>query len=153
MRENETNSLLLVTCEDVCKLSKWNVELEVKLSCDITEAVSRLFQKWNYFETVVRPSWILSGTTWVRRHQKGKTRKVKQTNLDLLEQEIVSGNGISWAVCKSAPWPRHITMPASHRSVFYKLDALPAAQPTAPKHLKAQKFRAIKINLSKLCNK
>jgi len=27
---------------------------------------------------------------------------------NLLEQEIVSGNGIIWAVCKSAPWPRHI---------------------------------------------
>jgi len=33
----------------------------------------------------------------VSRHQKGKT------NLDLLEQEIVSGSGISWAICKSAP--------------------------------------------------
>jgi len=30
-------------------------------------------------------------------HQKGKT------NLDLLEQEIVSGNGISWTIRKSAP--------------------------------------------------
>ena len=30
------------------------------------------------------------------RHQKGKTRKGK-TNLDLLEQEIVSGSGIGWA--------------------------------------------------------
>ena len=27
--------------------------------------------------TVLRPSWILSGTTRVSRHQKGKTRKVK----------------------------------------------------------------------------
>ena len=32
-----------------------------------------------------------------RYHQEGKT------NLDLLEQEIVSGSGISWAICKSAP--------------------------------------------------
>jgi len=39
----------------------------------------------------------LSGTTWVSRYQKGKT------NLDLLEQETVSGSGISWAICKSAP--------------------------------------------------
>jgi len=30
-----------------------------------------------------------------------------KTNLDLMEQEIVSGTGISWAICKSAPWPRH----------------------------------------------
>jgi len=32
----------------------------------------------------------------------------------LLEQEIVSGSGISWAICKSAPHPRQITTPASH---------------------------------------
>jgi len=32
------------------------------------------------------------------------TRSQKdQINLDLLEQEIVSGIGISWAICKSAP--------------------------------------------------
>ena len=30
-------------------------------------------------------------------HHKGKT------NLDLMEQETVSGSGISWAICKSAP--------------------------------------------------
>ena len=27
----------------------------------------------------------------------------RETNLDLLEQEIVSGTGISGAICKSAP--------------------------------------------------
>jgi len=35
------------------------------------------------------PPWTVSGTTWMSRYQKGKT------NLDLLEQEIVSGSGIS----------------------------------------------------------
>jgi len=39
----------------------------------------------------------LSGTTWVSRYQKGNA------NLDLLEQEIVSGSSISWAICTSAP--------------------------------------------------
>ena len=52
--------------------------------------------------TVLLLFWNLSGTTWVSRYQKGKTRKGK-TNLDLLEQEIVSGSGICWAICKSAP--------------------------------------------------
>jgi len=36
----------------------------------------------------------------VSRYQKGKTRKVK-ANLDLLEQEIVSGSGICWAICNA----------------------------------------------------
>jgi len=53
----------------------------------------------------------LAGTTRVSRYQKGKT------NLDLLQQEIVSGSGISWAICKSAASPRHITTPASHHSL------------------------------------
>jgi len=46
----------------------------------------------------------------------------------------VSGSGISWAVCKSAPRSRQITMPAPHYSDFYRPDALPAAKPTASKH-------------------
>jgi len=72
--------------------------------------------------------WTVSGTTQVSRYQNGKT------NLDLLEQEIVSGSGISWVICKSASHPRQITTPASDHSVFYRPDALPAAQPTVSKH-------------------
>jgi len=53
------------------------------------------------------------------------TREVKPIWI-LLKQEIVSD--------KSAPRYRQITMPALHRSVFYRPDALPATQPTMPKH-------------------
>jgi len=63
-----------------------------------------------------------SGTIRVSRYQKGKPIWI------LLEQETVSGNGISWTIC------RQITTPAPHHSVFYRLDAFPAAQPTASKH-------------------
>ena len=45
-----------------------------------------------------------SGTTQVSRYQTGKT------NLD----ETVSGSGISWAICKSAPRSRQIITPAPH---------------------------------------
>ena len=61
------------------------------------------------------------------------TRKVKPIWI-LLKQETVSGSGISWAICKSAHRSRQITTPAPHRSVFYRPDALPAAQPTVSKH-------------------
>jgi len=44
------------------------------------------------------------------------TRKVKPIWI-LLEQETVSGSGISWAICKSAPRSRQITTPAPHHSV------------------------------------
>jgi len=46
------------------------------------------------------------------------TRKVKPIWI-LLEQETVSGSGISWAICKSAPCSRQTTMPAPHHSVFF----------------------------------
>ena len=62
------------------------------------------------------------------------TRKVKPISI-LLNQETVGGSGISWAICKSAPRSRQTTTPAAHHSyVFYRPDALPAAQPTASKH-------------------
>ena len=78
----------------------------------------------------------LSGTTQVSRYQEDKT------NLNLWEQETASG--ISCAICKSEPHPREITTPASNHSVFYKLDALPATQPTASKHWR--QGRKISVN-------
>ena len=80
--------------------------------CTILATVAHIHTHTHTHTTIIRPSCISSRTTRVSWHQKGKT------SLDLLEQEIVSGSGISWAICKSAPWPRHITMPASHHSVF-----------------------------------
>jgi len=52
-------------------------------------------QKWYYcyyYNCSMAPC-TLSRTTRVSQYQKGKT------NLDLLEQETVSGSGISWAKC------------------------------------------------------
>ena len=61
------------------------------------------------------------------------TRKVKPIWI-LLKQVTLSGSGISWAICKSAPHSRQITMPAPHHSTFYRPGALPASQPAASKH-------------------
>jgi len=77
---------------------------------------------------VVRPDELINRPHLVR------SGALYKTNLHLLEQEIVSGSNISWAICKSAPWPRQITTPASHHSVFYRTNALPATQPPASKH-------------------
>jgi len=54
----------------------------------------------------------LSRTIRVSRYHKVKS------NLDLLEQEIVSGSGISWAICKSASHPRQITTSAPTTEFF-----------------------------------
>jgi len=69
------------------------------------------------------------------------TRKGKSIWI-LLKHETVSGSGISWAMCKSAHHSRQITTPAPHHSVFYRLDALPAAQPTASKHWRQKSSQA-----------
>ena len=64
------------------------------------------------------------------------TRKVKPIWI-LLKQETVSGSGISWAVCKSAPRCRQITTPAPHHSVFLQAGC-PSCRPTnSVKALKA----------------
>ena len=86
---------------------------------------------WYYqTHTHTRFNGHLSGTTRVCRYQKGKPIWILQ------KQETVSDSGISWDICKYAPRSRQITMPAPHCSVF--LLALPAAQPTASKALKAK---------------
>ena len=50
-----------------------------------------------------------------------------QSGFILLEQETVSGSGISWAICKSTPCSRQITMPTLHHSVF--TDRMPFLPP------------------------
>ena len=82
-----------------------------------------------------------SGTTRVSQYQKGKPIWI------LLKQETVSGSGISWAICKSAPRSRQITTPAPHHSVFYRLDALPATQPT--NSIKALKATTLPCEIQK----
>ena len=67
----------------------------------------------------------MSGSTRVSRYQKGKTKKVK-TNLHLLEQEIVSGSGICWAICKSAPHPRQ---PRQHPTTQFFTGRMPFLAP------------------------
>ena len=67
--------------------------------------------------------------------RKAGIKKVKPIWI-LLKQETVSGSGISWAMCKSAPRSIQITMLAPHHLSFYRPDALPAAQPTNSKALK-----------------
>ena len=58
------------------------------------------------------------------------TRKEKPIWI-LLKQETVSGSGISWAICKSAPRCRQMTIPAPPPLTFLQAGCLPAVQPTA----------------------
>jgi len=75
------------------------------------------------------------------------TRKVKPIWI-LLEQETVSGSGISWAICKSAPRSRQITTPAPHK--FFLQAGCPSCRPTnSVKALKAQRHTNVPTTLWK----
>jgi len=52
----------------------------------------------------------------------------------------VSGSGISWAMCKSAPRSRQITTPAPHHSVF--TGRMPFLQPDQQRQSTEGKFRS-----------
>jgi len=57
----------------------------------------------------------------VSRYQKGKTIWI------LLKQETVSGSGISWAICKSAPRSRQI--PCQHPTAQFFTGRMPFLPP------------------------
>ena len=78
--------------------------------------------------THTRLTALCPGLPRVSRYQKGKT------NLDFTGARDSEWQWHQLGMCKSAPRSRQITTPAPHHWVFYRPDALPAAQPTASKH-------------------
>ena len=74
---------------------------------------------YSHFTTV----WILSGTIRVSQYQKDNTK----ANLYFLEQETVSGRGITWAIRKFAPCPGQ---PCQHLSTQYLQAGCPSCHPT-----------------------
>jgi len=87
----------------------------------------RYYYNYNHFTAF----WILSGTTRVSWYSGFRG------------EETVSGSGISWAICKSTPLPRQITMPAlaaPHHSVFLQAGC-PSCHPT--NSIKALKARNV----------
>jgi len=130
----------------------------------VLSCVQMLPRRWQIFGCIAAVSWLVPSSsfsspacqpkqvdqihiacTWqlVLLHTHtglprwARTRKVKPIRI-LLKQETVSGSGIRWAIYKSAPRSRQITTPAPHHSVFYRPDALPAAQPIVSKHWRPQ---------------
>ena len=84
----------------------------------------------------------LSGTTRVSQYQKGKT------NLDFTEARDSEWRWHQLGHMQACTLLQTDTTPAPHHSVFYRPDALPAAQPTASKH-----WRLISENCNKItCN-
>ena len=102
-----------------------------KTPCTTTEVVNYLLFTLYYIHTQSRLTAFFPGLPrWAG------TRKVKPIWI-LLKQQTVSGSGISWAICKSAPRSRQITTPARHHSSFLQAGC-PSCRPTnSVKALKA----------------
>jgi len=100
--------------------------------CQIRAALIALLSVYAFLSKLVTHTHPfngpLSGTTRVSRYQKGKT------NLDFTGARDSVWQWYQLGMCKSAARSRQITTPAPHHSVFYRPDALPAAQPTWSKH-------------------
>ena len=90
-----------------------------------------------------------SGTTQVSWYQKGKPIWI------LLKKETASGSGISWAVCKSAPCSKQITMPAPHNSVFLQARRRSSHPSNSVKALKTKHcaLQTAETEQNKCCNK
>jgi len=93
---------------------------------------------YNNYKRFTAP-WTLFGTTRVSWYQKGKS------SLDLLEQEIVSGSGISWAICKSASHPRQ---PCQHSTTQFFTGRMPFLPPN-----QQRKSTVLYTNLDSKCDK
>jgi len=83
-----------------CRTVRYAACQQIQHECISTTLHINNYYYYNRFTAL----WILSGTTRVSWYQKGKFK----TNLAFLEQETVSGSGISWTICKSAPRPRQL---------------------------------------------
>jgi len=103
-----------IMAQKLCAESNENVCNNLRPKCNLSICNSTSIEAHDYIynslimehrhKIILLLFWNLSGSR-VSRYQKGKNQEGK-TNLDLLEQEIVSGSGICWTICKSAPHPR-----------------------------------------------
>jgi len=108
-------NLVNTTATNVVQLSAAASSAEVNTvsySVGMTYTSYDLMALYNYIHTYVGLTALCP-----RLPRWAGTRKVKSIWI-LLEQETVSGSGISSAICKSAPRSRLITTPAPHHSVF-----------------------------------
>jgi len=138
---NHTSMECLLSTKDNLDNISCNKQLKAKISSvslpmiPLSTSVSTIKQSRNTYNC------FMALLDFVRDYPGELTPERKnqenKTNLDLLEQEIVSGSGISWAICKSPPWPRHITMPASHHSSFLQARCPSCCPTTSVKALKA----------------
>ena len=87
---------------------------QVNLKADdwVVNGIGRKGDRFTHTHTHTRLTTLCPGLPGWSGTRKEKSFWIFQ------KQETMSGSGISWAICKSAPRSRQITMPANHHSVF-----------------------------------
>jgi len=124
----------MVGCFSAARVQEAGVQDHHWLLCMFSFLFLKVLFLINYYTRLAFIRDYLGDLVPERYNQEGIT------NLDLLEQVIVSGSGISWAIYKSALRPRQITMPAFHQSRFLQARC-PSCCPT-------NSVKALKVYLS-----
>jgi len=134
-------------CDD---LSKFGKEYLNSLKC----------QFCTFFSIKLRKLWHTARLSRTNRHKVIKSEKQSgffwpTVYILLLKQKTVSGSGITWVVCKSAPRSRQITTPAPHHSVFLQAECPSCRSTNSIKALKVHEYVMYEnVNLSMLkCRK
>ena len=109
-------------------------------SCSILQVFSHARTR-AHTHTHTRLTALCPGLPW-----SAGTRTVKPIWI-LLKQETVSGSGISWAICKSAPRSRQITTPAPTAQFF--TGWMPFLPPNQQRQSTEGKRSDIKHNMGK----
>jgi len=101
---------------DKCKISKFS-----RFKFEDFSRIFKFFQAPYLFSST--PSRALKFLFQIQAFSR-----ISQAHYEPWKQETVSGSGISWAICKSAPCSRQITTPAPHHSVLQA--RCPSCHPT-----------------------
>jgi len=132
-----TFSCVLLWFEKLVQLQAWALALQLWLHHSIWPIHYRTVNISTHTHTHTRLTALCPGLPgWAG------TRKVKPIWI-LLKQETMSGSGISWVICKSAPRSRQITMQHPTAPVFLQAGC-PSCRPTnSVKALKAIALKAL----------
>ena len=127
----QTNRWTPNRCKDPAPHSMWAVSRAIVTSCHTAATKINSISVFHYTMYCMKAVWThththpfngsFSGTTQVSRYQKGKPIWI------LLEQETVSGSGISWAICKSAPCSKQT--PCQHPTTQFFTGRMPFLPP------------------------
>ena len=91
----------------------------------VSSQSTAIYEKYSHQTTLLHSlNGLFSRTTWVSRHQKGKTGLAR-------DDGVLECSGSSWTICTSLQTENHTNTSSLN---FYRPDGLPDAQPTASKH-------------------